>query len=156
MNFPRFFRIAAPLVAALALLAPHHAAAQITNGKSPALPEPFSSKSVGNAPNPLKPPAGFLPTVPAGFKVNVFATGFNEPRFLITAPNGDIFLSDSGAGKIYILRDPQHPGGAQERLRCAPGPQLLRRAPVDRKPESVGQISQRDHLVSTAAAWWSN
>jgi glucose/arabinose dehydrogenase len=121
MNFPVFFRIAAPLVAALVLLAPHHAAAQITNGQSPALPEPFASKSVGNAPNPLKPPAGYLPTVPPGFKVNVFATGFDEPRFLITAPNGDIFLADSGAGKIYILRDLQHTGGAQERLEFASG-----------------------------------
>jgi glucose/arabinose dehydrogenase len=120
MNLSRLARIAAPLVAALALLAPH-ASAQITNGKSPALPDPFATKSSGNAPESLKAPAGFLPTVPPGFRVNVFATGFKEPRFLIAAPNGDIFLSDSGAGKIFILRDPQHTGSAQQRVEFASG-----------------------------------
>ena len=31
------------------------------------------------------------------------------------APNGDIFLADTHGGAIYILRDPQHTGGAQQR-----------------------------------------
>jgi glucose/arabinose dehydrogenase len=97
------------------------ALAQITNGKSPELPAPFATRSSGNPPEQTTPPAGFLPTVPAGFRVNVFATGFKEPRFLATAPNGDIFLADSGVGKIYILRDPQHTGGAQERQEFATG-----------------------------------
>jgi glucose/arabinose dehydrogenase len=97
------------------------AAAQITNGKSPELPAPFATKSAGNAPEVSKPPKGFLPTVPNGFQVNVFATGFKSPRFLTTAPNGDIFVADSGAGKIYVLRDPQHTGGAQEREEFAAG-----------------------------------
>ncbi len=97
------------------------AAAQVTNGKSPELPPPFATKSAGNAPEVTKPPKGFLPTVPKGFSVNVFAVGFKAPRFLATAPNGDIFVADSAAGKIYILRDPQHTGGAQEREEFAAG-----------------------------------
>src|SRR5271155_1687176 len=91
------------------------AAAQVTNGKSPELPAPFATKSAGNAPEVTKPPKGFLPTVPKGFKVNVFATGFKEVRFLATAPDGDIFAADSGTGTIYVLRDAQHTGGAQQR-----------------------------------------
>ena len=91
------------------------AAAQVTNGKSPVLPEPFATRSAGNAPEVVKPPEGFLPTAPKGFKVNVFATGFKEVRFLATAPDGDIFAADSGAGTIYVLRDKQHTGGAQRR-----------------------------------------
>jgi glucose/arabinose dehydrogenase len=97
------------------------AEAQVTNGKSPELPAPFATKSAGNAPEVSKPPKGFLPTVPKGFQVNVFATGFKSPRFLATAPNGDIFVADSGAGKIYVLRDPHHTGGAQEREEFAAG-----------------------------------
>jgi glucose/arabinose dehydrogenase len=97
------------------------AAAQVTNGKSPELPAPFATRSAGNPPEDTKPPQGFLPTAPKGFRVNVFATGFKEPRFLTTAPNGDIFLADSGAGTIYILRDPQHTGGAQQREEFASG-----------------------------------
>jgi glucose/arabinose dehydrogenase len=97
------------------------AVAQITNGKSPELPAPFATRSAGKPPEQTKPPEGFLPTVPAGFRVNVFASGFKEPRFLATAPNGDIFLADSGVGTIYILRDPQHTGGAQQREEFAAG-----------------------------------
>ena len=108
-----FSVLAAFLVAGFLAASP--AVAQVTNGKSPELPDPFATKSAGNAPDHTKAPQGFLPTVPPGFQVNVFATGFKEPRFLATAPNGDIFVADSGAGKIYILRDPQHTGGAQQR-----------------------------------------
>jgi glucose/arabinose dehydrogenase len=59
--------------------------------------------------------------VPAGFRVNIFATGFQEPRWLAVAPNGDIFVADSGAGKIFVLRDPRRTGGAQEREVFASG-----------------------------------
>jgi glucose/arabinose dehydrogenase len=90
--------------------------AQVTNGVKPQLPAPFATKSAGNPPEETKPPKGFLPTVPPGFRVNVFATDFDEPRWLTVAPNGDIFLADTHGGKIYILRDPQHTGGAQQRV----------------------------------------
>ena len=89
--------------------------AQVTHGQKPNLPPPFATKSAGNGPNRVKPPAGFLPQVPAGFRVNIFASGFKNPRFLTVAPNGDIFLADSGAGEIVVMRDPQNTGGAQQR-----------------------------------------
>jgi glucose/arabinose dehydrogenase len=95
--------------------------AQVTNGKKPQLPAPFATKSSGNPPEDTTPPQGFLPTVPQGFRVNIFAAEFKEPRWLTVAPNGDIFLADSGAGKIFILRDPQHTGGAQQREIFATG-----------------------------------
>ena len=88
--------------------------AQITHGQKPELPPPFESKSAGNGPSGTRPPAGFLPTVPPGFRVNVFAKDFKYPRWLTVAPNGDIFLADTGAGQIVVLRDPQNSGGAQE------------------------------------------
>src|SRR5258707_13920070 len=86
--------------------------AQITNGKKPQLPPPYATKSAGNAPNKTKPAAGFLPTVPSGFRVNIFATNFKVPRWLAAAPNGDIFAAVLGAGQIVILRDPQNTVGA--------------------------------------------
>ena len=87
----------------------------MTHGQKPKLPPPFETKSAGNGPSGTKPPAGFLPTVPPGFRVNVFAKDFKYPRWLTVAPNGDIFLADTGAGQIVVLRDPQNTGGAQER-----------------------------------------
>ena len=97
------------------LSAPVMLSAQVTHGSKPQLPLPYATKSAGNGPNKVAPPEGFLPTVPAGFKINVFATGFKRPRWLIIAPNNDIFLADTGAGEIVILRDPQNTGGAQSR-----------------------------------------
>jgi glucose/arabinose dehydrogenase len=105
-------------IAAFGILfaAPAILSAQVTNGTKPQLPAPYATKSAGNPPEEAKPPKGFLPTVPAGFQVNIFAADFNEPRWLTVAPNGqDIFLADTHGGAIYILRDPQHTGGAQER-----------------------------------------
>ena len=109
------------LVLALTLSLPYLAAAQLTHGRKPKLPAPFATNSAGNGPRNAKPPAGFLPTVPPGFRVNVFAADFKYPRWLTVAPNGDIFLADTGAGEIIILRDLQHTGAAQERKVFASG-----------------------------------
>jgi len=94
---------------------PSQTPAQVTHGQKPKLPPPFASKSAGNGPEKVRPPAGFLPTVPQGFRVNVFATNFKRPRWLTVAPNGDIFLADMGSGDIIVMRDPEHTGGAQVR-----------------------------------------
>jgi glucose/arabinose dehydrogenase len=101
---------------AIALFVPLMLSAQMTHGVKPQLPAPFATKSAGNPPQEEKPPKGFLPTVPAGFLINIFASDFKEPRWLTVAPNGvDVFLADTHGGAIYILRDPQHTGGAQQR-----------------------------------------
>jgi len=71
----------------------------VTHGQKPKLPPPFATESAGNGPERVKPPAGFLPTVPQGFRVNLFAKDFKRPRWLTVAPNGDIFLADTGAAK---------------------------------------------------------
>ena len=109
------------LFASIFAFLPSLITAQITRGQKPKLPAPFATRSAGNGPRNEKPPAGFLPTVPAGFRVNVYAADFRSPRLLTVAPNGDIFLAETGAGKVIILRDPQNTGGAQEREVFASG-----------------------------------
>jgi hypothetical protein len=42
--------------------------------------------------------------VPAGFKVEQFITGLSTPRLIRAAPNGDIFVAESYAGRIRVLR----------------------------------------------------
>ena len=103
------------LALAFTIFLPSRSPAQVTHGQKPKLPPPFATNSAGNGPNRVKPPAGFLPTVPPGFRLNVFATNFRQPRLLTAAPSGDIFLADTGAGEIIVLRDPRHTGGAQAR-----------------------------------------
>ena len=49
------------------------------------------------------------PIVPNGFEVNLFASGLAGPRIIRTAPNGDLFVAESRAGRIRVLR----PNGTQ-------------------------------------------
>jgi glucose/arabinose dehydrogenase len=44
------------------------------------------------------------PIVPNGFEVNLFASGLAEPRIIRTAPNADVFVAESSAGRIRVLR----------------------------------------------------
>src|SRR5215470_3231335 len=100
---------------ALSVAVAGNLAAQVTHGQKPKLPAPFETRSAGNGPERENPPEGFLPTVPAGFRVNEYARSFKRPRWLTVAPNGDIFLADTGAGQIVVLRDARDTGGAQVR-----------------------------------------
>jgi hypothetical protein len=45
--------------------------------------------------------------VPLEFKIDIYASGFRDPRFLLTAPNGDLFVIESCANQIKVLRDPR-------------------------------------------------
>jgi glucose/arabinose dehydrogenase len=60
--------------------------------------------SVANNAKVVAPPQGAAPKVPDGFAVQVFASGFKQPRTLRVAPNGDIFLSESGTGRVLVFR----------------------------------------------------
>ena len=68
------------------------------------LPPPFQTESVNNRPKVVARPKGAQPQVPAGFKIEEYASGFADPRFLLTAPNGDIFVTESDANAIKVLR----------------------------------------------------
>ncbi|MGC1483358.1 MAG: sorbosone dehydrogenase family protein [Candidatus Acidiferrum sp.] len=103
------------------LILPAVLCAQVTHGEKPKLPPPYSTKSAGNGPDKEAPPAGFLPTVPKGFHISIFAEDFKVPRWMMVAPNGDVFLAENGADKVDILRDPHNTGGAQEREVFASG-----------------------------------
>ncbi|MFN3075993.1 MAG: PQQ-dependent sugar dehydrogenase [Alphaproteobacteria bacterium] len=54
----------------------------------------------------------FLPAVPAGFSVSVFADRLNEARWLAAGVGGDVFVTESAAGQVLLLRDPQGRGRA--------------------------------------------
>jgi len=52
------------------------------------------------------------PIVPSGFAVNLFASGLTGPRLIRAAPNGDIFVAESRAGRISVLRPDAGAAGA--------------------------------------------
>jgi len=78
------------------------------------LPAPFSTKSVDNGPDEVSRPRDAWPKAPAGFKVDLYASGLDNPRLIRTAPNGDIFLAESHPGRIRVLRGISDKGEAQK------------------------------------------
>ncbi|MDQ2802008.1 MAG: PQQ-dependent sugar dehydrogenase [Pseudomonadota bacterium] len=68
------------------------------------MPPPHATPAAANMANKVAPPAGALPRVPPGFTVGVFASGLQAPRTIRVAPNGDIFVAESRAGRVLILR----------------------------------------------------
>jgi glucose/arabinose dehydrogenase len=69
------------------------------------LPPPSSNVLAINGPRVVARPANATLKVPPGFKIDLYASGFRDPRFLLTAPNGDIFVVESRANQIKVLRD---------------------------------------------------
>ena len=105
------------------------------------LPQPKPDEAVSNQPHVIPRPANAFPIAPAGFKVTLYAGGdttpmqradnvehmtrsggtFTEPRLIRVAPNGDLFLSDSGAGEIIVLRGVRPDGKAAQIATFATG-----------------------------------
>src|SRR6266496_6867557 len=69
------------------------------------LPPPTSNILAINRARVVNRPAGVPLRVPPGFKIELYASGFRDPRFLLTAPNGDLFVVESRANQIKVLRD---------------------------------------------------
>ena len=65
---------------------------------------PYETRSRSNGAGIVPRPAGAVPQGPDGTEVTVFATGLSGPRTLRTSPNGDIFVAESGGGRVRVLR----------------------------------------------------
>ncbi len=66
-----------------------------TAGQTVELPPPFATKSVRNFIPVVEWPEGRMPQAPAGFKVSRFADMLDNPRWIYTAPNGDVFVAEA-------------------------------------------------------------
>jgi hypothetical protein len=69
-----------------------------------ALPAPYSTTSAGNNPQVVRRPANAALSVPSNFTVRLFADGLSGPRLLRVAPNGDIFISETRANRVRVMR----------------------------------------------------
>ena len=68
------------------------------------LPPPYNTPFAGNSPEVVAPPANASLSVPRGFEVRRFATGLKNPRLIRVAPNGDVFIAETAADRIRVLR----------------------------------------------------
>src|SRR5579862_6192089 len=73
-----------------------------------ALPKPYDTKSTANFSRGIARPEGVMPKAPEGFKVELYAADFDQPRQIRVAPNGDFFVAESGTqqrpGEIKVVR----------------------------------------------------
>ncbi len=68
------------------------------------LPAPYATQSSENGAAMMARPANAWPRTLPGFKVELYASGLDNPRLMRTAPNGDVFLAESRAGRVRVLR----------------------------------------------------
>jgi len=66
-----------------------------------ALPAPGQSSA--DFPRIVAKPSDANPHLPPGFKIDVFTRDAQGPRTMRVAPNGDIFVTETKAGRIKIL-----------------------------------------------------
>ena len=78
------------------------------------LPAPYATKGVDNGAAMVSRPNGAWPQALPGFKVDQYYTGLDQPRLIITAPNGDLFVALSYQNKIMVFRGVDANGKAQQ------------------------------------------
>ena len=70
--------------------------------------------SIANPAEVIDQPQGAELQVPDGFAVSAFATGLEMPRVVRVAPNGDIFVAESGTGRVLVFQGSEAGGAAPE------------------------------------------
>jgi len=68
------------------------------------LPQPFATKSANNGPKVVARPSDAWPKALPGFSVQQYASALNNPRLIVTAPNGDFFVAESDPGDVKAFR----------------------------------------------------
>ena len=79
----------------------------------PKLPPPYHTPNASNGAKVIAKPDGARLQVPQGFHVEEFAAGFEKPRIMVAAPNGEILVTDSvPKGSVIVLADKDGDGKA--------------------------------------------
>lgn len=73
-------------------------------GKDIELVKPFATKSHLNFSRVMGWPDSLKPIAPEGFKVVKFTSGMENPRWILVADNGDIFIVESASTKTAIIK----------------------------------------------------
>ena len=79
------------------------------------LPPPYHTESAGNPPRVIDRPANAKLYAPRGFHIELWATDFGDPRNMVLAPNGDVFVACMSGLEIDVLRDTNGDGRPDKR-----------------------------------------
>lgn len=114
------------------------------NGQVDSLPPPYQTKSVSNGSKVIDWPADKMPVAPAGFKVEKYAANLQHPRWIYVAPDGNIFVAESDANQITLLRDNNKDGKPETRAVYLKGLN---------KPFGMLVIGNTFYLANTDGLW---
>jgi glucose/arabinose dehydrogenase len=67
---------------------------------------PPIGESAANFSETVPMPQNAKPLVPDGFTVEMVVSGLDRPRVIRRAPNGDLFVAETGANSVRVLRVP--------------------------------------------------
>lgn len=85
--------------------------------KAEDLPKPYDTKSSVMPSKIVVQPSDATLNLPSGFNIEIYAEGdFKYPRWMALAPNGDVFVADSRADRVVVLRDKNKDGKVDERF----------------------------------------
>lgn len=84
-----------PLFILLLACCSYPSLSQEKSGK--ALPPPYATEPVSNYSNVIGWEAGQTPKAPVGFVVSKYADGFQNPRWMLVTPNGDVLVAESNS-----------------------------------------------------------
>ena len=75
------------------------------------LPAPFDTPSASKGPRVVERPSSAAGEpaelhLPAGFHLELFAHGLDNPRVIRVAPNGDILVAETDPGRVHLYRLP--------------------------------------------------
>ncbi|HZK91492.1 MAG TPA: sorbosone dehydrogenase family protein [Stellaceae bacterium] len=68
------------------------------------LPAPYATPAARESARIIARPAGAQLSAPPGFAVSLLADRLEAPRAIRVAPNGDIFIAESRAGRVRVVR----------------------------------------------------
>lgn len=130
-----------------------------TTGPRPTLQAPYATRTTPIFVKLAPPPPGWLPTVPAGFKVVRFAENLKSPRQLLVLPDGGVLVAeakteakpndpayrDKGANRIVLLRDTDGDGVADAHSVLLAGL---------RQPYGMVLLGDRLYVADTDGVFW--
>ncbi|WP_207430946.1 PQQ-dependent sugar dehydrogenase [Sabulibacter ruber] len=112
------------------------------------LPPPDTTQNVKNYSRVIGWPTDKMPEAPTAFRVNKFAAGLRNPRWIYVAPNGDIFVSEAETVKRGKERREARKSGmdkSQNMNRSANRITLFRDVNQDGVPEERYTFLQRQN-----------
>ena len=83
------------------------------------LPAPHATESADSPSREESKPEQARLHLPPGFEISLYADNLDNPRWMALAPNGDVFVAESYAGEIIVLRDSKHTGHPDQKFNFA-------------------------------------